>query len=259
MIRQHHIFIAAPASGGLNAQMARSLACAPRALAVAGYGPAVMGAHPKGQIHIDGRLIGDSAAGLFHFFARTRERAARFASALGGPVGRIVLNLPCYDSYYPMLWRELAAIRALRPFEGAVPRLLARERRWVQVVEDLKAALNPREIIVLPTPATIEDALAALVPGAEIAPQPVTLLQQSDSAIAMMQRLHRAGISIGPKQMQRLAGFHDRQPQGTPIAQFGSLAGTRLRRAYQADLAQLAAMEGVRIGAEPAYHQVAAQ
>lgn len=258
MIRQHHIFIAAPASGGLGAQMARSLAHGQKALAAAGYGAAVLGPHPLGQIHLDSRLIGDSASGLFHFFARTRERAARFAQIVNAPIGRVVLHLPCYDAYYPMLWRDLAEKRALKPFNGAVPRLLARARGWVEVVSDLKAALNPREIIVLPAPVLFEEALAALVPGASVAPEPIQPVRQSDSVIAMMQRLHHSGIHIGPKQMQRLAKFHDRQPQGAPIAEFDTLAGARLRRRFQRDLVKLAEIEGVRIGADPAL-AVAAQ
>ncbi|KFE34555.1 hypothetical protein [Thioclava atlantica] len=258
MTRHHHIFIAAPASGGIGAQMARSLSGAQKALAQAGYGPAVLGAHREGQIHLDTTLIGDAAAGLFHFFARAGERAECFAEALGGPVGRLVLHLPCYDAYYPMLWRHLAERRALKPFEGAVEQLAGRGRGWLEVVAELKTALDPREIVLLPAPALAEEALAALVPGARVIARSIRQERQSDTAIAMMQRLHRSKIRIRPKQMERLARFHEGLPQGAPIAEFDPLTASRLRRRFQQDLRRLVAMDRVRIGADPAL-AVAAQ
>ncbi|PFG63572.1 hypothetical protein AXZ77_2179 [Thioclava sp. ES.031] len=257
-MNQHHIFIAAPASGGMSGQMARTLGCGQDALARAGYGPAVIGAAAGGRVYLDSQLIGDAAAGLYHLFARAQERAERFREALSGSVGRVVLYAPSYEDYYPALWRDLAARRPLKPFAELTPRLMARPRRWVNVVRDLKAGLNPREIIVLPHGSKIGEAMAALVPGASLDPAPDAETAHADTVIAMMQRLHHSGVVIGPKQKRRLARFHHQQPQGTPIAEFDPLDRASLQRRYEQDLEQMAAIDGVRIGPDEAL-QIAAQ
>ena len=250
MTRRHHIFIASPASGALGAHIARTLASGQKDLAKAGYGAAVLGPHRKGQIHLDAALIGQAECGLFHFFGDARARASQFAQRLSAPIGRVVIHTLPYDQYYPMMWRHLAVTRALNPFAGATARLLERPRGWVQVIEDLHAALQPQEIVVLPAPVLVDEALAALVPGAHLDARTPTLPDHCDSEIAMLQRLHRANVSLAPHQAQRLSKFHARQPQGAPLAGFNVLDARKLRQRYCRDMAQIATMARTRIGAD---------
>ncbi|WP_295533797.1 hypothetical protein [uncultured Thioclava sp.] len=250
MSRHHHLFIASPASGALGAQVARSLASGQAQLAKAGYGEAVLGPHRSGQIHLDAKLIGDVSCGLFSFFEQAGKNAMRFARRLDAPIGRVVIQTLPYDQYYPMMWRHMATGRALKPFEGAVARLMERPRGWAQVIADLHAALAPQEIVVLPAPVLVEEALAALVPGARLDPRTPPQLDRPDSAIAMLQRLHRANVTLDPHQIQRLAAFHARQPQGAPLAAFNAIDSVKLRKRYAQDMDQIAAMARTRIGAD---------
>ncbi|WP_417808055.1 hypothetical protein [Thioclava sp.] len=250
MTHRHHLFIASPASGVLGAHVARTLASGQDALAKAGYGVAVLGPHRGGQIHLDAALIGQAECGLFHFFGDARARATRFAQRLKAPIGRIVIQTLPYDQYYPMMWRHLAVTRALHPFAGATARLVDRPRGWAQVIEDLHAALQPQEIVVLPAPVLVDEALAALVPGARLDARTPALPDHSDSEIAMLQRLHRANVTLAPHQMHRLSKFHAHQPQGAPLAGFDVLDAMKLRQRYTRDLDQIAAMAHTRIGAD---------
>ena len=250
MTRRHHLFIASPASGALGAHVARTLASGQKDLAKAGYGAAVLGPHRSGQIHLDAALIGQAECGVFHFFGDARARATRFAQRLSAPVGRVVIQTLPYDQYYPMMWRQLAVTRALNPFAGATTRLVERPRGWVQVIEDLHAALQPQEIVVLPAPVLVDEALAALVPGARLDARTPALADHSDSEIAMMQRLLRANVTLAPQQMHRLSKFHARQPQGAPLAGFDVLDTMKLRQRYSCNMDQIAAMANTRIGAD---------
>jgi hypothetical protein len=250
MTRRHHLFIASPASGALGAHVARTLASGQKNLAKAGYGAAVLGPHHSGQIHLDASLIGQVECGLFHFFGDAHARATRFAQRLSAPIGRVVIQTLSYEQYYPMMWRDLAVTRALNPFEGAKARLMGRTRGWAQVIEDLHAALQPQEIVVLPAPVLVDEALAALVPGARLEARTPALPDHCDSEIAMMQRLHRANVSLAPHQRQRLAKFHARQPQGAPLAAFDAFDTVKLRQRYSRDLDRIAAMANTRIGAD---------
>ncbi|TMV90148.1 hypothetical protein FGG78_13595 [Thioclava sp. BHET1] len=261
MARQHHLFIASPAAGRLGPQMARTLAAGHAQLQAAGYGLPVLGPHPAGHVHLDATLIGTANCGLFHFFAKAEGRAQLFARRLGAPVSRLVIQTVPYETYYPKMWRQIAARQPLKPFEGATKRLVERARGWVEVIGDLQRALQPREIVVLPAPVTVEEGLAALVPGASLAPRLQVgpdAGELSESAIAMMQRLFRANVTIEAQQLRRLQAFHNRQPQGAPIAAFDALDAAKLRRRYRQDMKAIGAMPGVRIGADCEY-AIAAQ
>lgn len=247
--REHHIFAALPATEGLGATVARSLAQARRPLAAAGYGPAVLGPVATGGLHVDETILGRAAAGLGGFFAQAPERARVFARKLQGPVGRLVLPVLPYDSYYPALWRHLAQRRAVEDFDTLAPELAAQARGWPDLVAGLIAALNPREVVILPAPVQAEDVLAALVPEIALSPRPGAVRDVPDTALAMLQRLYRAGATVPPQQLARLVAFHARQPQPAPLAAFSPLDSGLLRRRFRQDLARITALPGVRLGA----------
>jgi hypothetical protein len=138
-------------------------------------------------------------------------------------------------------------------FVQLAPDLAARSRGWVELAQDIVTAFSPRELIVLPVPHCAAEILAALVPDVAFADVRVTHAprpEMPDTAIAMMQRFHRAGLALPARQIARLVQFHARQPQPAPLAAFDALDAARLRKRYQADLSQLAALPGLRIAQE---------
>lgn len=247
--REHHVFAALPATEGLGATVARSLAQARGPLTAAGYGPAVIGPIATGGLHVDETILGRSAAGLGGFFPQAPERARVFARKLGGPVGRLVLPVLPYDSYYPALWRHQAQRRAVEDFATLAPALAEQTRGWPDLVAGLIEALRPREVVILPAPVQAGEVLAALVPDVTLSPRPGATRDVPDTALAMLQRLYRAGATVPPQQLARLVAFHARQPQPAPLAAFSPLDSGLLRRRYQRELARLAALPGVRLGA----------
>jgi hypothetical protein len=246
---EHHIFSTAPGFGPLCASVARGLAQGRAELAAAGYGPAVLGPHAAGRIHLDETLMGRAAAGLTGFFPMAPLRMRRFAEKIQGPVGRLVVVVQPYDVYFPQVWRHQAQRRAMPDFADLVPALSNESRGWADIVAEMQAEFCPRELVILPTPVTPSEALAALVPGVMLALEPSGPAQVPDTGIAMLQRLFRAGVNIAPRQAQRLMSFHVQQPQPAPLAAFSVLEAARLRRRYARDLERIAAMPGVRIGA----------
>lgn len=250
-MQEHHIFASLPASGALAAGVARALACHPAQLAGAGYGPAVLGPVAEGGVHVDETIAGRAIAGLEGFFAQAGVRAAAYGARLNGPVARLVVPLLPYDLYFPALWRHLAARRAMPDFATLEGAIAAQRRGWVELVGELMAALQPAETVVLPAPVSVTQVLGALVPGAGLsgpALEPCTAAMP-DTALAMLQRLYRAGVTVSPRQAQRLAEVHARQPQPAALAAFEPLAAAKLRRRFGADLERLGQMKGLRIGA----------
>lgn len=247
-MKTHHIFASLPATSGLGAQVARALVLGRAALAEAGYGPAVLGPVAAGGVHVDETVAGRAGAGLSGFFPQAGVRARAFGTKLGGPVGRLVVPALPYDSYFPALWRHQAVRREMPAFDELAPQLLALSRGWVEVVEELIAALQPAETVVLPAPVAVADVLTALVPDVPIAAQSAPEPRLPDTGIAMLQRLYRSGTVIAPKQVQRLMAFHARQPQPAPLAAFSALETAELRRRYLDDLRRLEALPGLRLG-----------
>lgn len=249
MTNMHHIFVSLPATAGLGAQVARALVLGRADLAAAGYGSAALGQVAAGGLHVDETIAGRARAGLSGFYPLARARAEAFGARLRGPVGRLVVPALPYDSYLTALWRHQAERRAMPAFAELAPQLVALSRGWVDLVAELISALNPTETVVLPAPLRAADVLDALVPevrlSAEASPEP----QAPDTALAMLQRLYRAGVSVPPKQARRLMAFHSRQPQPAPLAAFSPFEVAQLRRRYRADLAQIAQLPGVRLGA----------
>ncbi|MDF2139925.1 hypothetical protein [Paenirhodobacter sp. CAU 1674] len=233
----HHIFLAAPGFGPLGACVARSLALGRAALTAAG------------TIHVDETLMGRAGAGLSGFFPMAPQRMRRFATKIQGPVGRVVLLTQSYDTYFPQIWRHQAQRRAMPDFGDIAPALVRDQRGWADLVAEVLRELKPRDLVVLPAPVTPAEVLAALAPGVALPVAPLDTVQLPDTGLAMLQRLLRAGVSIAPRQAQRLMAFHAEQPQPAPLAGFGVLEAARLRRRYEQDLDRIAAMPGVRIGA----------
>ncbi len=244
----HQIFAALPATGSLAANVARTLAIGHRELAGAGYGAAVLGPVGGGGVHVDETICGRAAAGLDGFFAQAAARARAFAARLNGPVTRLVVPVLPYDLYFPSLWRHQAARRAMPDFASLAAQLGADPRGWVDLVEELVAALAPQEVVILPAPLRAAQVLAALVPAAGLAAQDTPPAAMPDTALAMLQRLYRSGVRISPRQAARLAEVHARQPQPAPLASFAPLEAARLRQRFGADIDRLAGLPGVRIG-----------
>lgn len=254
----HHVFLSMPGTGALGAIVARSLAAGQAALGATGLGKAVLGPVASGGVHVDETICGRAAAGMEGFFPLAEARAFAFSRKIRGPVGRLVLPMLPLDTLYPKLWRAQAARRAMPAFDALAPHLLAEPRGWFDLVSELIATLAPRETILLvdPTPA---EALAALVPEAGLAAPAAAEPELPDTALAMLQRLHRSGITLPARQLSRLAAFHLRQPQPAPIAAFAELDAARLRRQFAADLDQLTGLPCVRVGAAPLPMAIAAE
>ena len=251
------IFIAPPMFGPLPGAVARGLSQGQGALAAAGVGAAALGPVPGAGVIVDQSVFGRPVAGLSGFFAQAGARAGALAAQLGAPVGRLVVPVVPLDLAYPALWRAVAARRAVAPFDALAEGLAGQARSWGAVLEEIIAALAPREVVLLPAldpggPVTVAHVLAALVPEAGLNAEepPHTPAHLPDTALAMLQRLFRQGVALPPRQVARLVAVHERSPQAVPIAAFAPLQAVALRRSFAAELGALAAKPGVRIGVD---------
>lgn len=195
----------------------------------------------------DGRPFGKGTlgrlfAGMSGFYPEAGAQARALLAAPDMPVGTLALLIEPYETHFPALWRAQAWRRAVPGFDTLAPGLVTMARGWCDVVGDLRDALGPRRIVILAMPFDPARAVAALCPQAAPPPPPVEPVP--DTALAMLQRLYRQGIRLGPRQRARLIAFHATQPQPAPLAAFTPPQAEALRARYGDDLECLAALEG---------------
>lgn len=195
-----------------------------------------------------GRPCGNGAfgrlfAGMSGFYPEAGTQARALLAAPDMPVGTLALLIEPYETHFPALWRAQAWRRAVPGFDTLAPELVTMARGWCDVVGDLRDALGPRRIVILAMPFDPARAVAALCPQAA-PPPPPPVEPVPDTALAMLQRLYRQGIRLGPRQRARLIAFHATQPQPAPLAAFTPPQAEALRARYGRDLERLAALEG---------------
>ena len=226
---EQDIFIAPPASGPLPVQLTRAVTLG------------------GAEIRLNGRVLGRLFAGLSGFYPETEARARDLASGLDAAVGTLVLLIHPYVEYLPALWREQARRRAVPDFAEIAPVLADTPRGWPEVVKDLRRGLSPRRTVVLATPFDPAAALETLCPTAELPAPAADKPAMPDTALAMLQRLHRQGVMLGPRQRARLLAFHERQPQPAALAAFAPSEAEALRVRYDQDLGRIAALRDVDV------------
>lgn len=226
---EHDIFIAPPASGPLPAQLTRAAA------------------HGGAKLSLHGSALGRLFAGLSGFYPDAEARARDLADGLDAPVGMLVLLIQPYRDYLPALWREQARRRAVPDFADIAPGLADTPRGWPEVVKDLRRGLRPRRTLVLAAPFDSAVALDALCPAAELPATEDDKPPMPDTALAMLQRLHRQGVALGPRQRARLMAFHMQQPQPASLAAFAPPEAEALRVRYDQDVGRIAALQDVEV------------
>jgi hypothetical protein len=162
-------------------------------------------------------------------------------------VDHLAVSVQAYDMAFLDAWRWLALERTLDPFERYADTMAGFSGGWVEAVEILRETLEVQKVTIVladPSPAEL---LTLLVPECGqvdlvgVAPQPVL----TDSAVAMVQRQKKQGVSYAPGQLDRIVAFHGRQPQAQRSYGFEGLMLADLRGRYVADLDALARMPGV--------------
>ncbi|MBZ4022994.1 hypothetical protein CKO11_11040 [Rhodobacter sp. TJ_12] len=247
-VSMHHLFIAPPVFDTLATAVARSLAQGQGDLVGAGLGRAALGPVEGAGVIIDQAIFGRAGAGLKGFFPLAGARAKAFAGLLRAPVGRIVVPVMPLDQAWPMMWRQQAGRKVMPDFDRIGPKLCRFKRGWAHVVAELIEAFAPQEMIVLPAPVSSAQVLGALVPEVGLQSFAPARGVFPDRALAMLQGLYRQGGQVSPQEAARLAAQHANAPQTAPLAAFSELERADLRRRFAAEMEQMAAMPGVRIG-----------
>ena len=256
--RMHHIFIATPMVAGQMQGLARTLSTGRDALEAAGYAGPMLGpiaGGMSGDIHLDVSVCGGTQSGLAGFFKGAWRRARAVRERINAPVGRLVIPVAGYHNLYPQLWKTEATGRALAPFDAMAAELGGRGRGWRDLLTEIVTELQPEEVILLPEHAGLSEIVAALLPDVDLQlaggkparPAPET-------GVAMLQNLFHMGVTLQPRQVQRLMQFHARLPQPAPIAAFDPLTRARLIRRFDREIAHALRHPRLHLGHAPRAH-----
>ena len=200
------------------------------------------------------------AGRMFHFYsgqfypaAEARCRALR--EALGGPVARMVLVIRPYAGLYASAFRKRAEDNAVRPFREVVPRLMAMDRGWPELVAVLRDTLAPEAFEVVPFSArgASRDLLYRLVPEAGAGwtePEEVVNLSATDAALEALQTRYHAGDTLDRAAWKAVIAEHAADA-GRGFAAFTDAERNTLDTRYNQDLLRIGEMDGVSLAPAP--------
>lgn len=193
-------------------------------------------------------------AGQFYPAAEARFRALK--ASLNGPVCRVVLVVRPYAGLYTSAFRKRAEDTRVRPFGEFVPKLMAMDRGWPEIVEALRDILKPEALVIVPFAqrGTSAQLLQRLVPeagGDWAEPDKIVNLSPTDAALEALQALHHADEKVRGSQRRAIIQEHA-DDTGRGFAAFPKQEKAELDALYEADLARIRQMDGVCVvgGAE---------
>lgn len=192
-----------------------------------------------------------------HFYeGRFFPAAEKRARSLGAAVGRaahVVFVVRPYAALYASAWRKRAEDNAVPDFADLVPRFLAMDRGWPEIVAALRAGLEPERmtIVEFSSRGRSVDLLRRLVPGLEPGalqePGQVVNLSATDAALSVLQGRYRAGESLNRPAWKAVLAEHAQDREGRGLTEFPPEAETALAERYARDLERLGQLGGVTL------------
>lgn len=189
--------------------------------------------------------------GLFkgQFYADAEKRLTQLHGILPGPIKHLLFLVRPYDSFYASAWRLRAQDRRMDPFDTVRHRFLSIDQGWHDLVATIKDTLKPEQMTVLDfrhRPSS-PDLVRLLVPELDIPLQEIEArvnTSPSDAAILECQERMKAGETITPKKLARIAGKHAGKKR-----QFGfsTVEAAHLTGLYDQHLAKIEQMAGVTL------------
>ncbi|MBJ6373390.1 hypothetical protein [Sedimentitalea arenosa] len=186
------------------------------------------------------------------FYPAAGKRCATLRAALGAPA-HLLLVVRDYADLVVSAHRKRAEDNPVPPFAELVPAVLGLDRGWPELVAEMRDALAPARLTVVPYARRGEsrEVLARLVPGLEAAalrePSRAVNLSATDAALLALQARYRQGETLARRDWQRVIAEHaeDRAPRGFAALEAADRA--RLLARYERDLARLAELPGVTL------------
>lgn len=195
---------------------------------------------------------------MFHFYqgqflpaSAMRFRCLR--EGLGDAEMQILFVLRRYDELYASAWRKRAEDNEVPHFQELVPRFMAVERGWPELVGEMVRILKPERMVVLPyerrrsSRALLTRLLTELSPEDLTEPEDVLNLSATDAALVALQAQYRAGKTLSREEWQEVVRSHaqDRTPLG--LTEFPDSDRAVLSDRYARDLDRVAAIDGVEM------------
>lgn len=186
------------------------------------------------------------------FFPASAKRLMTLAAALDGPPLHVIYVLRSYSDLFVSAFRKRSEDNKMPPFGDVVPRFLAMESGWPELVAQMRDVLKPACLTILPYErrGASRDLLSLLVPGLEGADlaEPKRTMNRSatDAALADLQMRYHAGKVLKEKEWRQVIADHadDRESRG--YAAFSDSDAAALNARYHADLDKISQMQGVR-------------
>ncbi len=196
---------------------------------------------------------------IVHFFKgrlypNRKMRLQVFADALeaiDGQVAQVLFVVRPYDKLFISGFRKHAEDNAVKPFAEHAEAMSNFAGGWPETVQALRNVLGPERVTVVDYAARGESReLLAKLTGvdADEFDEPARDLNTSatDAAMEHLQGLYHAGKELErPAWQAAIRAFAD-QTEDRGFTQFTPAQKARLAARYEADLAKLAAMDGIR-------------
>lgn len=189
-------------------------------------------------------------------YAAAGPRLGFLRQHLAAPVRRVVLVLRSYETQAVSVYRKRLEFRALQPFEHYARSIWPGDRGWPELVSDIRAALQPDEIVLFahedrPDRAAILRALCPELPegGWHEPPAPVNASANDAACLALLEA-HRAGRTLSPEAVAALIRDHAEAEAPRPLIDLPQALLEAQRARYHADLQRLSRMEGVILRAD---------
>ncbi|MBN9886388.1 hypothetical protein [Salipiger abyssi] len=191
-------------------------------------------------------------------YSHAQPRLALLRQQLTQPVRRVVLVLRSYESHAISVYRKRLEFRLLKPFEHYAAAMWPARRGWPELVADIRAALDPEEIVILrheARPARPE-ILSALLPelphGGWDVPERRINHSANDAACFALVEAHKAGRSPDRAELATLLAAHADKTAPRPFIDLPEALLAAQRARYAEDLDRIARMPGVTLYATAA-------
>lgn len=197
---------------------------------------------------------------MFHFYQgrfypAAEARCIALKQALDGPIARLVLVIRPYAGLYASAFRKRAEDNAVRPFRNQVPKLMAMDRGWPELVSLMRDVLEPEAFEVVPfaVRGASRDLLYRLVPEAGAGwtePKEVVNLSATDAALEALQARYHAGEELDRDAWKAVIAEHAADT-GRGFAAFTDQERNTLDTLYNRDLLRISEMDGVSLAPSP--------
>ncbi len=188
------------------------------------------------------------------FYPAAEARASVLRAAWDGPIAHVLLVVRPYGQMFSSGFRKRAEDNPVPSFDTLRPKYMAMDRGWPALVEILRDVLRPDQLSVVPYAyrGSSADLLARLVPDLDMSkieePHSQVNVSATDAALEALQARYHNGESLTRPEWKAVIEAHanDVAPRG--FAAFSEQEEEHWTARYDADLATIAAMDGVTFG-----------